>query len=219
MTTQAGTAEATLPFSEVIRAATEAAHRDAEQAPFLAALLDGHLGTDGLARLAVQHLHVYRELEAQVDTWAGHPEVAPFASEELRRTPTLVDDLAALLGPGWEAHTTPLPATEAYVARLREVGEQGWAGGLVAHHYTRYLGDLSGGIFIGRRLVEILDRTDGAGTSFYRFPGIPDPGAFKERYRARLDAAPWDEAERRRIVDEVLLAYRHNTAVLEELGR
>ena len=218
MPTSPGAAELTTPFSKAIRAATDAAHADAEQAPFLAALLDASLGRDRLARLAVQHLHIYRDLEAAADSLAGDPVAGPFVAEELRRVPALEADLAALLGTGWEDHLEPLPATAAYCARLREVGAS-WPAGFVAHHYTRYLGDLSGGIFIGRKLEEILDIQEHRGTSFYVFPDIPSPAAFKDRYRALLDQAPWDDAERARVIDEILLAYAHNTAVLEELGR
>ncbi len=58
-----------------------------------------------------------------------------------------------------------------------------------------------------------------SGTAFYDFSSIPDHTAFKEAYRARLDAPPWDEAERARIIDEVLLGYHRNTRVLVELSR
>ena len=34
---------------------------------------------------------------------------------------------------------------------------------------------------------------------------------FKDEYRARVDAAPWDEDEQSRIVDEIKLAFRLNT--------
>lgn len=212
-------AERTAPFSQAIRAATEAAHADAEQAPFLSALLDGRLGREGLVRLTAQHLHLYRALEDVADAHASDPVVAPFLADELRRVPALEADLAALVGPGWEgAAAVALPATVAYGDRIREVGAAGWSGGVVAHHYTRYLGDLSGGLFIGRRLDDVLGIEGHRGTSFYVFDAIADPTAFKDRYRRTLDEAPWDDAERARIIDEVLLAYRHNTAVFDELG-
>ncbi|MCP9947801.1 biliverdin-producing heme oxygenase [Actinomadura madurae] len=51
---------------------------------------------------------------------------------------------------------------------------------------------------------------------FYRFPGKPK--AYKERYRALLDAAPWDAAEQDRVIAEVKAAYRLNAAVTAELG-
>ncbi|MCP9977044.1 biliverdin-producing heme oxygenase [Actinomadura madurae] len=54
------------------------------------------------------------------------------------------------------------------------------------------------------------------GVRFYRFPGKPK--AYKERYRALLDAAPWDAAEQDRVIAEVKAAYRLNAAVTAELG-
>jgi ribonuclease J len=47
---------------------------------------------------------------------------------------------------------------------------------------------------------------------------ITDLRAFKEGYRERLDVAPWDDAERARVIDEVLVAYELNSAMLAELG-
>ncbi|WP_193307728.1 biliverdin-producing heme oxygenase, partial [Mycobacterium tuberculosis] len=109
----------------------------------------------------------------------------------------------------WRDRIAPLPTTQRYVDRIRQVGAT-WAGGFVAHHYTRYLGDLSGGIFIGRVMARRFGfETNGIG--FYLFDDIADPSAFKDVYREQLDAAPWDEAERERVIDEVLLAYRFNT--------
>ena len=53
---------------------------------------------------------------------------------------------------------------------------------------------------------------------FLQAKRLGDLKAFKEGYRRRLDAAAWSSDERERIVDEVLEAYRHNTAVLEGLS-
>ncbi|HLT66268.1 MAG TPA: biliverdin-producing heme oxygenase, partial [Microbacterium sp.] len=46
-----------------------------------------------------------------------------------------------------------------------------------------------------------------------------DPTEFKNVYREELDAAPWDDAEKERVVAEVLAAYRFNTEVFEDLAR
>jgi len=120
-------------------------------------------------------------------------------------------------GADWREKIAPLPATQRYVDRIEEVGAT-WAGGFVAHHYTRYLGDLSGGIFIGRVMQRRFGfETNGVG--FYLFDDIADPNAFKDVYREQLDAAPWDAAERERVIDEVLLAYRFNTELFEDLDR
>ncbi|MBG9885183.1 heme oxygenase, partial [Bacillus toyonensis] len=131
--------------------------------------------------------------------------------------PALEADLEFLVGEDWRERIAPLTTTRRYVDRIRQVGAT-WAGGFVAHHYTRYLGDLSGGLFIGRVMQRRFGfETNGVG--FYLFDDIADPKAFKDVYREQLDAAPWDEAERERVIDEVLLAYRFNTELFEELDQ
>jgi len=204
-------------FSERIRTATWGQHGDAESSPYMDALMDGRLDRDQYAALVGQLWFVYRELEATAGTWAGDTIVAAFLDERLDRRSRLEADLAVLLGAGWRSSLAALPETEAYVARLEEVGAS-WGLGLVAHHYTRYLGDLSGGQFIGRVVREVygLDRDRGA--SFYAFE-IPEPGAWKESYRRRLDELELDEAEAARTIDEVREAYRLNTELLAGLGR
>ncbi|MDQ1217919.1 heme oxygenase [Microbacterium arborescens] len=56
------------------------------------------------------------------------------------------------------------------------------------------------------------------GIGFYIFGDIADPAEFKERYREQLDAAPWDEAEQQRVIDEVLVAYQFNTDLFTDLA-
>src|SRR5690606_7914198 len=108
------------------------------------------------------------------------------------------------------------PSTALYCDRIRAAAAQ-WSGGLVAHHYTRYLGDLSGGLHIGK----VVERTYGidatSGTAFFHFERSEDPTAFKDEYRRRLGAAPWAADQREAVIDEVSRAYALNTAVLEEL--
>jgi heme oxygenase len=92
-----------------------------------------------------------------------------------------------------------------------------WPAGLVAHHYLRYLGDLSGGQII-RRLVGRAYGLDTDGVRFYVFDEIPKPKPFKDAYRAALDAVPWDEEEKARVVAEVSLAFRLNRDLFADLG-
>jgi heme oxygenase len=207
----------TTTFSEAIRAASWDAHQHAEHSRFMQDLLGGRLGVERYADLVAQHHFAYEVLEQAERSVVDDPIGATFSFPALRRGPALASDLTALLGPDWATQVSPTPETTAYCDRMREVCT-GWAGGFVAHQYVRYLGDLSGGQVIRR----IVDRTYGfegsAGTSFYVFDELGDLKAFKEGYRRRLDDAPWSPDERERIVDEVLEAYRHNTAVLEGLS-
>jgi heme oxygenase len=56
------------------------------------------------------------------------------------------------------------------------------------------------------------------GVGFYLFDQIASPREFKETYRDQLDAAGWDDAERERVIDEVLAAYKLNTELFDDLA-
>lgn len=203
-------------FSTVLRDRTASDHRGAETSPFMTALLDGSLPLAGYTDMLAQHAYAYVALEQPDPAIASDPTVAPFLHPGLLRTDALHADLVDLVGPDWRTVHPASPATDRYVARLREVGAD-WPGGYVAHHYTRYLGDLSGGQFIGRIAAKAYDLTADRGGRFASFDQLGDLGEFKDRYRASLDAAPWDAAEQERVVDEIRAAYRMNGDVFAEL--
>ncbi len=207
------------PFSTQIRDASHQQHTEAENSAFMGDLLGGRLGVDAFRRYTEQLWFVYRALEGVADRLADDPVAGPFIRPELFRTTALERDLDHLHGGGdWRAALRPLPATEAYAARVLEVARD-WPGGYVAHHYTRYLGDLSGGQVIratAERQWGFAPKGDGV--RFYVFEDIANPAAFKRRYRSLLDALPAGEAERLRIVDECKRAFALNTAVFRDLG-
>lgn len=205
-----------LSFSERIRAASWDAHQAAADSAFMQALLGGALELRRYADLVAQHYFAYEILEAAGRAHAGDPVAGRFLFPELQRVPALEADLADLLGPAWRTQIAPTPATEAYGERMRAMCFT-WPGGFVAHHYVRYLGDLSGGQIIRRPVEENYALNDHAGTRFYVFDQIADLTAFKAGYRALLDDASWDEAEQERITAEILVGYECNTRVLCEL--
>lgn len=207
-----------IPFSQAIRERSWTGHGESEGAGFMHDLMKGSGTREDYVALVVQHYYMYEALEAAAEKFRTHPEAAPFITDKLTRMPSLEADLEFLLGSDWRETIAPVPASERYAARINEIAAEGWAGGFVAHHYTRYLGDLSGGQAIGRLMKRHFGFED-AGVQFYAFAEIPDPKAFKEEYRELLDAAGWDDAERDRIIDEVNVAYRFNTEVFEDLGR
>lgn len=205
-----------VPFSAAVRARSSAAHSSSEGADFMSDLMRGDGTREDYIALVAQHWFIYEALEAAAARMSGDPVASLFLSEKLTRLPALETDLAFLIGDDWRERISPLPTTARYVARITEVGER-WPGGFVAHHYTRYLGDLSGGQFIAR----IISRRFGFetnGIGFYVFDEIADPAAFKDVYREQLDAVPWDAEERERVIDEVLLAYRFNTDLFVDLA-
>ncbi|MDJ1114185.1 heme oxygenase (biliverdin-producing) [Microbacterium dauci] len=205
-----------IPFSTAVRERSSAAHSSSEGAGFMTDLMRGNGTREDYIALVAQHWFIYEALEAAAARMRSDPLASVFISEKLTRLPALEADLEFLLGDDWRDQVTPLPTTARYVARINEVGAT-WPGGFVAHHYTRYLGDLSGGQFIGKVMARQFGfETNGIG--FYIFDEIADPHAFKDVYREQLDAAPWDAAERERVIDEVLLAYRFNTELFVDLA-
>lgn len=205
------------PFSEKVKAASWGAHSDAEHAPFMQELMKGTLSRDGYATLVAQHWYVYDVLEQAARAMADDPVGGRFVFPELTRLPALVDDLEYLLGPQWSDRIEPVPATVEYCDRLREVCFD-WAGGFIAHHYVRYMGDLSGGQIVGRVVERLYDLPDGRGVAFYAFDSVADATEFKAAYRSKLDDLPWDVAEQDRVTDEILVAYDLNTRVLVDLA-
>lgn len=203
-------------LSAQIRAASWDAHQAAEHSPFIQQLLGGRLPVAEYARLAAQHHPIYSVLELAV---AGNddPAIAAFLDPALNRVPAIEADLAYLVGADWADRITPLRSTADYVDHLRRVCFTSPVA-LLAHHYVRYLGDLSGGQLIGRVLKRIYELPDERGTAFYRFAEIDSPKAFKDRYRALLDALPWADDARAHLIDEVNAAFRLNAAIFDELG-
>ncbi|MYU21405.1 biliverdin-producing heme oxygenase [Streptomyces sp. SID8352] len=205
-------------FSTLIRTASHEQHVEAETSTFMSDLLGGRLGVDAYARYTEQLWFVYEALEAAADRLASDPLAGPFIRPELMRLPSLERDLAHLRGADWRAGLSALPATEEYAARVRECAEE-WPGGYVAHHYTRYLGDLSGGQIIRDKAERTwgFDKK-GDGVRFYVFDGIGNPAAFKREYRELLDGIRTDELEQQRVVGECKRAFALNTAVFRALG-
>ncbi|MFJ8105572.1 heme oxygenase (biliverdin-producing) [Streptomyces sp. NPDC096132] len=205
-------------FSTVIRTASHEQHMEAETSTFMGDLLGGRLGVDAYARYTEQLWFVYEALETGTERLASDPVAGPFVRPELFRLAALERDLAHLRGADWRAGLSALPATRAYADRVRECAER-WPAGYVAHHYTRYLGDLSGGQIIRDRAERTWGfEKKGDGVRFYVFEGIGNPAAFKRDYRELLDGVRADDLEKQRIVAECKRAFALNTAVFRALG-
>ncbi|MER5728597.1 biliverdin-producing heme oxygenase [Streptomyces sp. NPDC002138] len=205
-------------FSTVIRDASHEQHTQAETSAFMSDLLGGRLGVDAFTRYTEQLWFVYRALEDAAESLKDDPVAGPFIQPELMRVAEIERDLAHLIGPDWRERVAALPATRAYADRVAACAAE-WPGGYVAHHYTRYLGDLSGGQIIRDK----AERTwgfarKGDGVRFYVFEAITNPAAFKRGYRELLDAIGADDLEKQRIVDECKRAFDFNGAVFRELG-
>ncbi|MEQ1735502.1 MAG: biliverdin-producing heme oxygenase [Rhodoglobus sp.] len=206
-----------VPFSQALREATMASHDDSAGATFMSDLMKGQGTREDYIALVAQHYFLYEALEVAEQRFVDDATAASFITAQLTRLPALEADMIFLAGPAWRESFSPVPATERYIDRIENVAAEAWSGGFIAHHYTRYLGDLSGGQAISRIMQRLFD-FEAEGVAFYLFDQIESPKHFKEGYRTALDAVDWDAAERERVIDEVLAAYRLNTEVFVDLA-
>ncbi len=201
------------PLSTAMLEGSAAEHDAAENSGYMTELLSGRVNEAGYAAY-LQRLHtVYAALENAVRDRSDDAAVAAVYDSALERLSAIEADLNHW-APG-APYGVESPAAAAYAARLHGA-ESG--GALLAHHYTRYLGDLSGGQAIGRILDRAFD-LDGAGIAFYDFPAIPKPKPYKDAYRARVDALELGPEDKQRVVDEVKVAFGLNQALFVELGK
>jgi len=205
-----------LPFSQALRERTRGGHSASEGANFMDDLMTGKGSRDDYISLVAQHYFIYAALEAAAESMKDDADAAAFITPQLTRLPALEADLLFLLGDDWRSLVAPLPTTTRYVERIETVAAT-WSGGFIAHHYTRYLGDLSGGQII-RTLMQRQFGFETNGVGFYLFDQIAKPKEFKDVYRAQLDAVTWSEEERERVIDEVMVAYRFNTELFVDLA-
>lgn len=203
-----------MPFTDALRTATMEAHTAAEGAPFIAQLLAGKLDADAWTHLLRELAAVYAELERAEAEHAEDPLLAPFCVPELRRLNAIRADLVTLgADPDEPARCA---ATLDYCRRIDDAAAAG-APGVLGHHYTRILGDLSGGQII----AVMLQRHYGIpahALTFLDFDGT-SPRRRADAYRAALDAAPLTDADRQQVIAASLAAYSCNAAIFDELGR
>lgn len=203
-------------LATMLREGTTAAHTDAENAPLVKALLKGELGRASYATMLARLFHVYEALEQSLDHYVHHAVVGPLVRPQLWRSEALIEDLRFFLGNDWERGSGWSPATSRYVDRIRTL-----AGVdptlLVAHAYTRYLGDLSGGQVMAKAVKKHLDVKGPGGVAFFAFPAIANIPEFKSDYRRCLDALPLDAVDKRRVVEEACRVFRLNRALADEL--
>lgn len=202
-----------------LRDGTKHSHTSAENTAFMKCFLKGIVEREPFRKLIANLYLVYSTLEAELQRYADHPVVGPIYFPVLNRKANLEKDLAFYYGDNWQEQVVPLEAGRVYVERIREVANTDPAL-LVAHAYTRYMGDLSGGQSLKNIVRSALSLPPDRGTGLHDFEQIPTVEArraFKETYRQALDSLPIDEATIQRIVDEANLAFKLNRDVMHEL--
>lgn len=199
-----------------LREGTKKSHTMAENTGFIACFLKGTVEKNSYRKLASNLYFVYSAMEEELERHRNHPIVSKIYFPELNRKAALEQDLYYYYGPNWREQVAPSPAAEAYIARIREVSNTA-PELFVAHSYTRYLGDLSGGQILKGIAQRGMNLSDGEGTAFYEFAAIPDEKQFKQTYRRAMNELPVDEATADRIVDEANAAFGMNMKMFKEL--
>ncbi|MBN8562222.1 MAG: heme oxygenase (biliverdin-producing) [Leptolyngbya sp. UWPOB_LEPTO1] len=199
-----------------LREGTKKAHTMAENTGFIACFLKGTVEKESYRKLVANFYFVYSAMEEEMRRHKDHPILSKIYFPELERKETLEQDLAYYFGKNWRDQVAPSDATQSYVARIHQVGQSN-PELLIAHSYTRYIGDLSGGQILKKIAQNGMNLTEGEGTNFYEFKYISDEKAFKKEYRARLDSMDIDEATADRIVEEANDAFGMNMHMFKEL--
>ncbi|XP_026071411.1 heme oxygenase 2-like isoform X1 [Carassius auratus] len=210
-------------LSEMLAAGTKEVHEKAENTEFVKDFLKGRIRKELFKLGHVALFFTYSALEEQIERNKEHPHLAAlYFPHELHRRDALARDLRYFYGEDWQNQISISPATQRYVERIRQIGRDQPAL-LVAHAYTRYMGDLSGGQVlrkVAQRAMK-LPHT-GEGLNFYQFDSIHSAKAFKQLYRSRMNELELDALTKQKIVEEAVLAFQFNMEIfgeLEEAGK
>ena len=203
-------------LATMLKEGTKKSHTMAENVGFVKCFLKGVVEKNSYRNLVANLYFVYSAMEEEMAKHTEHPILSKIYFPELNRKTSLEEDLQYYFGNNWRETVSPSPAGEAYVKRIREVSAQS-PELLVAHSYTRYLGDLSGGQILKGIAQRAMNLEDGAGTSFYEFEEISDEKAFKNTYRQALNELPIDQATADNIVEEANDAFGLNMNMFKEL--
>ena len=200
-----------------LKEGTKKSHSAAENTKFIAGFLRGVLDPEEYRKLITNFWYVYETMEQAIQE-SKDPHVAalkPF-NVKLFRTAFIQRDLRYFYGPMWRELQVPTEACNTYCYRINEVAEKD-PYLLIAHHYTRYIGDLSGGKILKGIAEKALNPPKGEGLHFYNFPMIEDAKAFKTDYRAILDGLELNEQQINALITEANYAFRLNMYMFEQL--
>lgn len=161
---------------------------------------------------------IYKEMERILKERPSSPILQYFDHRVLDRSDHIETDLGHLsreLGYQGSKNDIRLRTTDAYLDHLTTNITDAR---LLAHHYIRYLGDLSGGRIIGRMMQKHYSLSSET-MNFYNFEGVGDPVFYKRRYRDLLNLVPLTDSEREEFIDEVVLLYKMTREIFEELEK
>ena len=205
---------APMSVSELLRSATRTAHESAEGSAYIGRLMSGELDAHAWQLLLEQLEYVYRALETVANDMRDTDQCTELLYAELDRTEFIVRDLEALRARTGVESAPMLTSTHEYVERILRTRNDSVR--YIAHHYTRYLGDLSGGQVMRVKFAQHYGLQPEE-LSFFVFEHIPAGPRFKKRYRELLDGLELTEQQRQELVEEANAAFLCNEHIFQEL--
>ncbi len=202
-----------MSLADLMREATRVLHDRAERTGIVAALIAGRASMAGYVLMLRNLLPAYEALEAGLGMHAQDPDIAAIARPEVFRAESVRHDLRVLHGRRFARELPLLDDATRYAERIRDSASHRPPCVLAAHAYTRYLGDLSGGRILARRLVRTLG-IDREGLHFFEF-ATDDIDGLRRSYRDAIGLIEVDEATRAIVLEEARTAFRLNIALSE----
>jgi len=201
-----------------LREGTKKSHTMAENTGFVACFLKGVVEKTSYRKLIGDLYFVYKAMEEEIDRLVqeDHPVIKHIGFKELFRRQTLEKDLEFYYGNNWLDQIKISESAQSYVNRIRLVANES-PELLVGHHYTRYIGDLSGGQILKKIAKKALNLRGDDGLNFYEFKLIEDEKLFKKSYSETLNKLPIDQKIADNIIDEANEAFAYNMKMFREL--
>lgn len=194
---------------------TRKSHSIAENTQFVSGFFKGLSNRKAFSRLVESLYYIYEAMEEVLDE-TSNEAVKKIDYPELRRIKALETDMIYYFGENWREESKPSAATKKYVNRIKKIGKEDDVL-MIAHQYTRYLGDLFGGQMMGGMATRTLNLKNGEGIAFYKFNQITDVKEFINEFYIDLNKLGLEDHVRQAIVDEANLVFTYNIEIFEEL--
>jgi heme oxygenase len=205
-------------LAQALKAGTAVSHQAAEDVHFVRNFIQGKIDRQIYGKMVGMLYHVYVKLEHCLDQAGPQHFSTLHFPLQLSRHEALEEDLDFWHGSHVKkdaALNFVTPAVQDYMDRLDYLLEHDPIL-LLAHSYTRYLGDLSGGKILARVARRALDLQED-GLAFYEFAHVPSAKRFKDRYRQAMDGMPLTAHQVVKLVGEANVAFLLNMRLFEEL--
>ncbi|KAI8329946.1 heme oxygenase-domain-containing protein [Chlamydoabsidia padenii] len=215
-------------LAQAMREGTKVVHRAAETSVFTRRFLKGDITREEYGRYILSLYFIYQKMESLLEQHKDHEAVQLIHfPAELNREQALRQDLDYFYGTETAQelvndHRNKTSAVQAYLDAMDQACAKHPAL-LVSHSYSRYLGDLSGGQILAKRLKSSILSLSSAewdtkqGLAFYHFDQLGNQAEFKDFYRQRLNGAHVNATTRDWIVAEAVHSFELNIALFDEI--